>query len=108
MNNGIYLLYQIIDNNATKIQRINILKAVYFFADLCYIAVVVTEDLLALNYTGVGANDFVKLGIVKNFCHKTKYMCKTVFAGGQVAVGRRLSGGNWYAKRTENHAGRTD
>ena len=83
-------------------------RVALFFADLGYIAVVVTEDLLALNYTGVGANDFVKLGIVKNFCHKTKYVCKTVFAGGQVAVGRRLSGGNWDAKRTENHAGRTD
>lgn len=44
-----------------------------FFADLGYIAVVVTKDLLALNYTGVGANDFVKLGIVKNFCHKVVY-----------------------------------
>ena len=67
-------------------------RVALFFADLGYIAVVVTEDLLALNYTGVSANDFVKLGIVKNFCHTINYMCNAVFAGGQVAVGRRLNG----------------
>lgn len=44
-------------------------RVAFQLADLGNIAVVIAEMLLALNYTGVTANNFVKLRIVKYFCH---------------------------------------